>query len=184
MYNNGYMNYGYSPYNSANTYSYNNTPYYQPFAQQNQQQNQSQQTMQYQDVPYSEVRYGTLEEAKAYIVAPMKAVMFINQDLSEFYVKSADNMGKPSLEVFKYSKSDTNSTKPVSSQNKPNINDFGDDFDLFVRRDELNSYLTKENVRDFATKKDIKGLVDKIEVLQKQLNIADIINGEVGKSGK
>ena len=57
-----------------------------------------------QEMPFSDVRYGTLDEAKAHIVMPGKAVMFINRNLGEFYVKSANQMGEPLLETFKYSK--------------------------------------------------------------------------------
>lgn len=184
MYNNGYMNYGYSPYGSAGNYGYNSTPYYQPYTQQAQQSIQPQQQIQRQDVPYSEVRYGTLEEAKAYIVPPMKAVMFINQDISEFYIKSADNMGKPSLETFKYSKSTSNSSQPVSGENDPTEPARERDMKDFVKRNELEPFLTAENAKDFVKKSDIKALTDKIEVLQKQISIANMVKREVIDDGK
>lgn len=184
MYNNGYMNYGYSPYGSANTYGYNSTPYYQPYSQQGQQTVQPQQPMQYQEVPFSEVRYGTIDEAKAYIVGPSKSVMFINRDTSEFYIKSADNMGKPSLETFKYSKSTSNSTQPVSGEIDHTEPARERDMKDFVKRNELEPFLTAENAKDFVKKSDIKALTDKIEVLQKQISIANMVKREVIDDGK
>lgn len=178
MYNNGYMNYGFSPYGSANNYGYNSTPYYQPYNQQGQQPIPAQQQMQRQDVPYSEVRYGTLEEAKAYIVPPMKAVMFINQDISEFYVKSADSLGKPSLETFKYSKSTSNSTPAVSGENSGKNQATDGDMKDFVKRQELEPFITTENAKNFVTKEDIKDVLGKIAVLQKQIDITKTLKGD------
>lgn len=182
MYNNGYMNYGYSPYGSAGNYGYSGTPYYQPYTQQGQQNVQNQQPMQYQEVPFSEVRYGTIDEAKAYIVGPNKSVMFINRDTSEFYIKSADNMGKPSLETFKYSKSTSNSTQSVSGENDPTEPARERDMKDFVKRNELEPFITTENAKNFVTKSDLKELTDKMNILQKQMSI--VVKKEVIDDGK
>lgn len=82
---------------------------------------QPQQPMQPQEIPFSDVRYGTLDEAKAYIVMPGKSAMFINRNLGEFYVKSANNMGEPLLETFKYSTLDTVETTPTPTIDTSNF---------------------------------------------------------------
>ena len=114
---------------------------------------------QYQDIPFSDVMYGTFDEAKAYIVAPTKSVMFIDRDKSEFYVKSSDNMGKSFLEGFKYSKIDENS--PETKQ--PEI-----DISLFVKSSDL---------VDFVTKQDLATINEKLEALSKQVRINEILKG-------
>lgn len=182
MYNNGYMNYGYSPIGSGG-YGYNSTPYYSQYPQQSQQPMQTQQPMQYQEVPFSEVRYGTIDEAKAYIVGPSKSVMFINRDTSEFYIKSADNMGKPSLETFKYSKSNSNSSQAVSGENGGNKQEIIGNTEDFVKRNELEGFLTAENTKDFVRQSDIEALIAKMQVLEKQISIANMVKREVIEDG-
>ena len=111
MFNNSYMN---------NQYGQSYSGYMQPYMayQQPQMQTRQQTPMeqpQNQDVPFSDVRYGTLDEAKGYIVAPNRAIMFIDQDKCQFYIKRADTMGKPYLETYKYSSMDK---LPSDSQTK------------------------------------------------------------------
>lgn len=114
---------------------------------------------QVQDVPFTEVRFGTLDEAKAYIVPPTKSVMFINKDLDEFYVKSADNMGKPTLERFGYSKLDDTDNAPK--------NNVGIDTSAFIKRDEL---------KDIATKSDLVAINEKMSALESKINKANKIS--------
>lgn len=47
--------------------------------------------------------YGTIDEAKAYIVSPLETVVFINRDKSELYIKNADNMGRSTMQGYKLS---------------------------------------------------------------------------------
>ena len=152
MYNQfGYSNYG---------------TYQQPFAQYQarsyQPMQQPQQIEQNQDVPFAFVRFGTLDEAKAYLIPPTKSVMFIKSDFSEFYIKSADTMGNPMLEVFNCSKQINNTNNNTTSEIQPNFELKQGDLDKF-------GVLTKENTKNFATLEQIKGIEAKIEQLKKEI---------------
>ena len=159
--------YGYNQYGQYfPNYSQNNYGAYQQMQPQAIENPMQAPKVQMQEIPFADVRYGTLDEAKAHIVAPMKSVMFINRTLGEFYVKSANQMGEPLLETFKYSKLDSNNVieqKPVAI-----------DTSQFVKSQDLENYITKE---------DIKGLVVEIDKLKKQLEISKIEKGEF-KNGK
>jgi uncharacterized protein with NAD-binding domain and iron-sulfur cluster len=147
-------------------YSQNNYGAGYQYAQPQTRQNVMQPAVQtQQELPFNDVRYGTIDEAKGHLVAPNTAVMFINRNLGEFYVKSANQMGEPLLETFKYSKLDNNvvEQKPVAI-----------DTSQFVKSQDLENYITKE---------DIKGLVVEIDKLKKQLEISKIEKGEF-KNGK
>lgn len=164
-----YQNYGYGV-------GYGTNPYYQQY-QQPYQQNQFMnvnrqeqgQPMQnippVQDIPFSDVRYGTLDEAKGYIVAPSRAVMFIDQDKSQFYIKRADSMGKPTLETYKYSSLDKLSNESQTQTTESN---------LFVKRDELSEFLTKKDIDGFLTTKDLTEVNEKLAKIQKQIEINKI----------
>ena len=166
MYNNSYMGYGQYP-----QYNPNYMQGYQGFQQQQQrpmqqpfQQAPAQQPMQNQEVPFSEVRYGTLDEAKAYIVMPGRAVMFINRSVGEFYIKSANNMGEPTLETFKYVSADK-------------------DFSADVKKEEPKvSYVKKEDLKDYATLDDLnrfEGTLTEInKKVDKALRLKDLIGGK------
>ena len=164
-----YPNYGYGV-------GYGTNPYFQGYQQPYQQnqfmntnrQEQSQpiQNLQpFQDIPFSDVRYGTVDEAKGYIVAPNRAVMFIDQDKSQFYIKRADAMGKPTLESYKYSSLDKLSKE---TQTQPT------ELNLFVKREELNDFLTKKDLNGFLTAKDLTEINEKLAKMQKQLEINKI----------
>lgn len=153
MYNNSYF--------GGNQYG---TPNYNTFGQsygtyQPQVTQRPMATQQYQDIPFSDVMYGTFDEAKAYIVAPTKSVMFIDRDKSEFYVKSADNMGKSFLEPFKYSKLDENPTEPK----QPEI--------------DLSQFVKSSDLIDFVTKQDLATINEKLDTLSKQVRINEILKG-------
>lgn len=150
--NNSYMNNQYTPYMG----------YTQPYMAYQQQVQQPRQQMpmeqpQSQDVPFSEVRYGTLDEAKGYIVAPNRSVMFIDQDKFQFYIKRADGMGKPYLETYKYSSIDKSLNQ---TETKPTVQDFG---------------VKPEQLKEFLTRKDLDDLYSKIEQLQKKINLNNLI---------
>lgn len=169
-----YGNYGYGV-------GYGTNPYYQGYQQPYQQnqfmnvnrQEQAQpiQNIQpIQDIPFSDVRYGTLDEAKGYIVAPTRAVMFIDQDKSQFYIKRADSMGKPTLESYKYSSLDK-SSNDVEITATPQEN--------FVKPEQLKGFLTLKDAEGFITRKDLDEIYAKLELLQKKIQINKII--EEGK---
>ena len=161
MFNNSYMN---------NQYTTPYMGYTQPYmAYQQQMQARQQMPMeqaQNQDVPFSEVRYGTLDEAKGYIVAPNRAIMFIDQDKSQFYIKRADSMGKPYLETYKYSSMD-NLPSELKSQPQTSKND-GISTDL-------GNFLTKKDAEMFPTRKELDDIYKKLEQLQKKIQLNKVI---------
>lgn len=164
--NNNFAGSGYVPYSAVAT------PYQRPIMPQPQQQPTI------TDVPFVLTAYGTIDEIKGQMVAPTKAIMFIDKAKNEFYIKSCDAMGNPSLETFKYSRVDENTTEPVSSQF--NTKEFVKQEDLkdLLTKEDVKCFLTTENTKDFVTKADIKVLTDKIAELQKQIRINEILKGE------
>lgn len=149
-----------------NNNSYMGGSYYTPYPQgyqvyQNNNMIQRQMPQQPQDIPFTVVRFGTLDEAKAHIVPPTKAVMFIKSDFTEIYVKSADNMGNPTLETFKCSRLTENPTEIETPKFDPKE---------FVKTSDLS---------DFVTKQDLKDINVKLDHLQKQIRINEILKGEI-----
>lgn len=128
MYNNGY--YGYQPQNFG----------YVP-----------QQTQQFQTNAFSKVLYGTIDEAKAYMLLPNENIMIINKELGEFYVKTADTMGKSILEAFKYAKIDNNPSQAVSAE---------------IDTKEL---VKTSDLENFATKEDLKSVYEQLESIKEQI---------------
>lgn len=139
---------------------------------------QPQPQQQYADVPFVLTAYGTLDEVKAQMVAPTKAIMFIDKAKNEFYIKSCDAMGNPALETFKYSKVDENAPEPVSSQFDPTEFVKREDLNALPTKEDLKGFLTAENTKEFVTKSDLKALTDKLSELQKQIRIDEILKGE------
>ena len=176
MFNNSYGNPYYTGY--MPTYMNYGNPQLQQRPMQQPIQQPTQQPMQAQDIPFREVRYGTLDEAKAHIVMPASSTMFIDRSKSEFYVKSANSMGEPSLEAFKYSKIDNNSPQPVSSEIDHAKSVTERDLSNFATHDELKEFLRHEDTKFFVTKDDLKGIETKLDQLQKQINIKNILKGE------
>lgn len=136
------------------------------------------QPQQYVDVPFVLTAYGTLDEVKAQMISPTKAIMFIDKAKNEFYIKSCDAMGNSSLETFKYSKVDENAPEPVSSQFDPKDFVKREDLNALPTKDDLKGFLTIENTKNFVTQDDIKALTDKLTELQKQVRINEILKGE------
>jgi hypothetical protein len=163
MFNNSYYN---QPYTYGQTYAQNYTPTIQRPVQPIQ-----------QDSPFGVVRFGTLDEAKAQLVPPARASMFIKSDFSEIYVKSADAMGNSALEVFKCSRVDENTTQAVSPVLDPKEFVKTDDLKDVVRKDDLKGLLSVNEVTNFVTKDDIKGLSDKVEQMQRQIKSIAILKG-------
>lgn len=169
MYNNNYMGYGqYSQYNPNYMQGYQGFQQQRPM-QQPLQQTPTQQPMQSQEPPFSEVRYGTLDEAKAYIVMPNRAVMFINRGVGEFYIKSANSMGEPTLETYKYTNA-LDTKIELESEEKP--------------LEPKVSYVKKEDLKDYATIDDLnrfeQTLEDMGKKIDKALKVKDLINGKEG----
>ena len=161
------FNNSYVPYNS-NLNQFQNSTYIP----------RQQQTQQYTDVPFLFVGYGTLDEAKPYIVPPTKAVMFIDKVKNEFYIKSCDNTGNPSLETFKFTRVTDNPSEEVSSQIDTKEFVTKQDLSLLPTKEDLKGFLTVENTKDFVTKSDFKILTNKLDQLQKQIKINEILKEE------
>lgn len=143
---------------------------YQPRQQMPMQQPQQQSR---QDVPFSEVRYGTLDQAKGFIVMPNTAVMFIDQDKSEFYINRADSMGKPYLETYKY----------YSMSNLPQEQKTSDGDGKFDGKPaQSEQYLTRKDLVGLVTLKDLEDINTKIDQLQKKIKINDMMSGEGKKN--
>ena len=163
------MNYNnYNPY-MANTQYYN--PYGQTYQtmQMPQRQIQSQQPMQTEDVPFNEIKFVTEDEAKAYIVMPNTKVMLMDRDKSVFYIKSADSLGKSTLEGFKYEKLNNNSNQDTNGSQMAEIYVKNEDLKAFATKDELKGFVRPEDLNKFSTKDDIQQLNDKIEKFQKDM---------------
>lgn len=168
MFNNNYMGYGQYP-----QYNPNYMQGYQSFQQQQQrpmqqpvQQAPAPQPVQNQEVPFSEVRYGTLDEAKAYIVMPSRAVMFINRGIGEFYIKSANSMGEPTLETYKYTSAEKDFVVELEEK----------------KEESKPSYVKKEDLKDYATLDDLnrfEGTLTEInKKVDKALRLKDLIGGK------
>ena len=149
-----------------NNNSYMGGSYYTPYTQgyqvyQNNNIAQRQIPQQPQDIPFTVVRFGTLDEAKAHIVPPTKAVLFIKSDFTELYVKSADNMGNPTLETFKCSRLTENPTEMETPKFDPK------------------EFVKSSDLKGFVTFDDLKSINLKLDQLQKQIQINDILKGGI-----
>ena len=115
------------------------------------------------EMPMQGIAYVTEEEAKAYIIMPNTKMLLMDRDKSVFYIKSADSLGKATLEGYKYSKLEEADTTP-----EPPI-----DVTQFVKKTEL-----EEKMKNFLTKDDLKYLDVKFEQLQRQIKATQILRGE------
>ena len=151
MYNNYYGQYP----------SYQNymQPQYQPMQQRPQMQPMVQPVE--QEMPFSEVRYGTRAEAEARVVYPSKSIMFIDKNLGEIYIKTANQMGEPSFQEFTFKAKESEKQEPIEE----------------VKIDTQN-FLTKEDAKDFLKKGDLKTIDEKLDFLEKQVKINKILKGE------
>lgn len=185
MFNNTYS----SPY--GNQYYPSYMPNYNNYSniqmQQRPMQQPAQQPMQMQPqempVPFNDIKFVTADEAKAYIVLPNTKVMLMDRDKSVFYIKSADSLGKSTIEGFKYSPIDEKSGETVSSQQTPLKSITEHDLKNFATHDELKGFITRDDTKFFVTKDDLKGIEIKLDQLQKQINIKNILKGE-NENGK
>lgn len=168
---------GYGGYYNAYP-QYGNTMGYQQFQQPMMQQQMMNGQQPNNEVPFTEVHFGTMKEAEAHIVAPMKSVLFVNRGLNEMYIKSADNMGNPSLETFKKVGAEDKSTEPVSSQFDPKEFVKREDLNALPTKEDLKGFLTAENTKEFVTKADLKALTNQLTEIEKKIRINEILKGE------
>lgn len=156
----GYQGYGRPPY--YNTFSPMGYPQPQPtFVPQP--QPQVQQPV-YNESYIQGVQFVSEDEAKAYPVLPNQTVMLMNKDNQIFYIKSADSLGKSKIESFRF-EAITEDTAPASTTAQQPI-----DLEGYVKKDDIATF-------GFATKDDIKALSDKLEKVQKQVKINEILGG-------
>lgn len=153
-----YPNYG------QNNYNYNSLGQRQPQMQANQVQNN---TTQYEQ-PIQNIRFLTEDEIKAYIVMPGTKELLIDRVNGVAYIKSANTMGESFSRAFKFDEL-PNGQAP---QKKPEI-----DTSMFVRVDSL-ADIIHEELKGFVTIDAIKDINSKIDKLQKQVRINDILKGE------
>lgn len=132
-------NYGNNVYEQSmnNQYGYNS--YVQP-------------TINRQDIRI-DIRYGTLEDIQKYPLLPMGSITFVNSDVGEFYVKTADNIGKPTIETYSYIKKEFANTTDNNSKIE---------------------YVTKEELNDYVTVDTVNSLIKEIEELNKKLENREI----------
>ena len=117
-----------------------------------------------EDVPFNDIKFVTEDEAKGYILFPNTRVMLLDRDKSVFYIKTADSLGKSTLEGYKYTRIDDKSTESVSHEI---------DTKDFVKMQDLKGYITREDLANFITKDDLKDFITKEEfdnVIRKRLS--------------
>ncbi|MGN0961018.1 MAG: hypothetical protein ACI4PF_02320 [Christensenellales bacterium] len=174
-------------FNNYNNYLPNNQYYPQQYPMgngyQSYQQPQNvvrpvQQNVQQQyETPIQDVRFVTGEEAKAYIVVPNGNALLIDRANNIAHFKSADAMGQSRSKVYKFEEIDEqkiNETKQSISQI---------DTSAFVKKEDISGLLTKDDLKNFITRDDLKSIEAKLEQVQKQVRINEILNGEKVNNG-
>lgn len=149
MFNNPYLNNQYNGTYIPN-YNYNQqVPMQRPMQMQTTPQQQTT-----EDVPFNDIKFVTEDEAKGYILFPNTRVMLLDRDKSVFYIKTADSLGKSTLEGYKYTKLEDKSSDNVSCEI---------DTKDFVKTQDLKGYITREDLANFITKDDMKNFITKEE---------------------
>lgn len=101
-----------------------------------------------EDVPFNDIKFVTEDEAKGYILFPNTRVMLLDRDKSVFYIKTADSLGKSTLEAYKYTKLEDKSTESVSheidTKNFVKTQDMKDYLSNFITKDDMKNFITKE----------------------------------------
>lgn len=173
------MNY---PYNYYQNYgAYQPTYQSQQMAQPQIMQNQQQTTTQY-DKAIQDVRFVSQQEAHDYILLPNTRVMLIDRDNSVFYIKSADSLGKSTLEGYKYTRIDNYANDGGTTVLDPKEFVKIKDLDKYLTKEDLSNFLTRTDAQNFITKDDLKSIDSKLEKLQKQI-VGDMTKGDF-RTGK
>lgn len=107
-----------------------------------------------EDVPFNDIKFVTEDEAKGYILFPNTRVMLLDRDKSVFYIKTADSLGKSTLEGYKYTKLEDKSTDNVSRE--IDTKDFVKTQDM---KDYLSNFITKDDLKDFITKEEFDNVI-------------------------
>ena len=107
-----------------------------------------------EDVPFNDIKFVTEDEAKGYILFPNTRVMLLDRDKSVFYIKTADSLGKSTLEGYKYTRIDNKSTESVSHE--IDTKDFVKTQDM---KDYLSNFITKDDMKNFITKEEFDNVI-------------------------
>lgn len=144
MFNNPYLNNQYNGTYIPN-YNYNQQRPVQPMTPQPQTT---------EDVPFNDIKFVTEDEAKGYILFPNTRVMLLDRDKSVFYIKTADSLGKSTLEGYKYTKLEDKSSDNVSRE--IDTKDFVKTQDM---KDYLSNFITKDDMKNFITKEEFDNVI-------------------------
>lgn len=126
-------------------YNYNQQRPVQPMTQQPQTT---------EDVPFNDIKFVTEDEAKGYILFPNTRVMLLDRDKSVFYIKTADSLGKSTLEGYKYTRLEDKSSDNVSRE--IDTKDFVKTQDM---KDYLSNFITKDDMKNFITKEEFDNVI-------------------------
>lgn len=149
MFNNPYLNNQYNGTYIPN-YNYNQqVPMQRPMQMQTTPQPQTT-----EDVPFNDIKFVTEDEAKGYILFPNTRVMLLDRDKSVFYIKTADSLGKSTLEGYKYTKLEDKSSDNVSRE--IDTKDFVKTQDM---KDYLSNFITKDDMKNFITKEEFDNVI-------------------------
>ena len=107
-----------------------------------------------EDVPFNDIKFVTEDEAKGYILFPNTRVMLLDRDKSVFYIKTADSLGKSTLEGYKYTKLEDKSIESVSHE--IDTKDFVKTQDM---KDYLSNFITKDDMKNFITKEEFDNVI-------------------------
>ena len=107
-----------------------------------------------EDVPFNDIKFVTEDEAKGYILFPNTRVMLLDRDKSVFYIKTADSLGKSTLEGYKYTRLEDKSSDNVSRE--IDTKDFVKTQDM---KDYLSNFITKDDMKNFITKEEFDNVI-------------------------
>jgi hypothetical protein len=176
MYNLPYQNYPYQNYGVPNYMQrgYNAQTQQIPQAQpQVQQPIQSQPPMAQQTPQIQEIRYGTEEEAKAFIVFPNCIAYFIDYAKNRLYAKSANPSGISNIDYFSLIPINADGSPIKPQEAVPQIN-----FDDFVKKEQLNDL-------GFVTIDEHEKVLSELEAIKKHLmGNKPVAKPEMAKGGQ
>lgn len=157
----------YPTYNAGNNFLYQNA-YRQP------------QSMSFDTntSPIQDIKFVTKKQADGYIAMPNSSTMLIDRENKIAYIRSANNMGEQFSSMYKYEPINDNSQN--NEENKTSVIDTS----KFLTEENTKDFLKKEDLKDFLKKEDLKTIDDKLDYLEKQIKINNILKGEDKGNGQ
>ena len=151
----------YPTYNAGNSFLYQNT-YRQP------------QPMNFEanTSPIQDIKFVTKKQADGFIAMPNSSTMLFDRDNKIVYIRSANNMGEQFSSMYKYEPITDN--VQASKENKTTAIDTS----KFLTEENTKDFLKKDDLKDFLKKEDLKTIDDKLDYLEKQIKINNILKGE------